>query len=58
MNSNKDTYDEETIDKAKSVAKSFINANFKEVTTIECGEPFVNINGLDWLFHSNQLPLP
>jgi len=33
VNSNKDTYNEETIDKAKSVAESFINANFKEVTT-------------------------
>ena len=40
MNSNKDNFDEETIDKAKSVAESFINANFKEVTAIESGEPY------------------
>ena len=37
---NKDTYDVETIDKAKSAVESFINANFKEVTAIECGEPY------------------
>ena len=40
MNSNKDNFDEETIDKAKSVAESFINANFKEVTAIESEEPY------------------
>jgi len=34
VNSNKDMYDEETINKAKFTAENFIYTNFKEITTL------------------------
>ncbi|APC50064.1 hypothetical protein BME96_18475 [Virgibacillus halodenitrificans] len=45
MNSEKNAFDDETISKAKSVTKSYVQNNYKEVQSIELTEPYINPMG-------------
>ncbi|WP_060678608.1 hypothetical protein [Virgibacillus halodenitrificans] len=45
MNSEKNAFDDETISKAKSVTKSYVQNNYKEVQSTELTEPYINPMG-------------